>query len=187
MESLIGFFVNTLVLRTDLAGDPSFRTLLARVRQTAIEAYSHQDLPFEKLVEELQPQRQYSRTPLFQVMFALQNAPLPPLQSPQLMLRPLETNPPTAKFDLTLFAWESSEGLKLTMERMLAHYQTLLEAATADPDQPIASLNMLSAAERTQLLQEWNTVGEDELLSGLDEGEDESWIDAFSTKAATDE
>src|SRR5205814_2303115 len=113
---LIGCFVNTLVLRTDLSGNPSFREVLGRVREVCLGAYAHQDLPFEKLVEELQPQRDLSYTPLFQVMFALQNAPREALQLSGLTLSSLEVENQTAKFDLTLFIWEEGEGLSGALE-----------------------------------------------------------------------
>jgi hypothetical protein len=189
-ESLIGFFVNTLVLRGDLRGDPGFRELLRRTRRTAIGAYSHQDIPFERLVTALQPGRETGRTPLFQVMFALQNAPLPALRSPELALTPLETPSGTAKFDLTLYAAEAPDGLRLIMEyssdlfepatvdRMLAHYRVLLESIVAQPDQPIGALSMLTPEERRQMLTGWgagqtdNGWGDgelDELPDGLDD------------------
>ncbi|WP_414574316.1 condensation domain-containing protein, partial [Nostoc sp. CCY 9925] len=100
-EGLIGFFVNTLVIRTELSDNPSFQKFLTQVREVALGAYAHQDLPFEKLVEELQPERNLSHTPLFQVMFVLQNAPIPPLKLSGLSLSPLKLNTTTAKFDLT--------------------------------------------------------------------------------------
>jgi len=168
LEGLIGFFVNTLVLRTDLSGDPSFRQLLGRVREMALRAYAHQDLPFEKLVEELQPERDLSRNPLFQVMFVLQNAPARALKLSGLTLRPLAVDSGTAKFDLTLFMFEGEDGLRArweynsdlfdaaTITRMLGHFQTLLEGIIANPEQRISELPLLSDAERQQVLVEWN-------------------------------
>ncbi|MDY7077386.1 MAG: amino acid adenylation domain-containing protein [Chloroflexota bacterium] len=168
IEGLIGFFVNILVMRTDLSGDPTFRKLLVRVREVTLGAYAHQDLPFEMLVEELQPERDMSRTPLFQVMFILQNAPLEPLQLPDLTLSPLEAHSGTATFDLTLSMAETHSGLSgaieyntdlfnaATIRRMVGHFQTLLEGIVADPDQPISQLPLLREAERRQLLVDWN-------------------------------
>ncbi len=203
LEGLIGFFVNTLVMRGDLSGDPAFRELLRRVRRTAIEAYTHQDLPFEKLVTVSHRDRDASRTPLFQVMFALQNVPLPALRAPELLFTPLELSSGTSKFDLTLFATEAPTGLRLTMEystdlfdaatveRMLAHYQVLLEEVVAHPDQPIGNLRMLTEHERTQVLVGWNTTATDDLRAVLD-GPDNDELDAllydFSpTELATNE
>ncbi|HHH40712.1 MAG TPA: non-ribosomal peptide synthetase, partial [Chloroflexi bacterium] len=152
VEGLIGFFVNTLVISTDLSGNPTFRELLQRVREVALGAYAHQDLPFEMLVDALQPERDLSRSPLFQVMFVLQNAPTATLELPGLTMRLLETDSGTAKFDLTLFVEETEEELRGSLEyntdlfdgatigRMLGHYRTLLEAIVADPDRPIAHL-----------------------------------------------
>ena len=145
LEGLIGFFVNTLVLRTDLSGNPTFRELLGRVREVALGAYAHQDLPFEKLVEELQPERSLSHSPLFQVMFILQNAPRQTLALPGLTLRRLEVDSGTAKFDLTLSMTESADGLRAVWEyntdlfeaathrRLQGHFQTLLEGIVTDP------------------------------------------------------
>src|SRR5262249_10469551 len=115
-EGLIGLFVNTLVLRADLKGDPRFRELLRRTRRTAIDASAHQDTPFERLVAALRTDRASGRSPLFQVMFSMQNAPMPALRSPEITLTPLVAPTGTAKFDLTLFAAEGPEGLYLTME-----------------------------------------------------------------------
>jgi amino acid adenylation domain-containing protein len=203
LEDLIGFFVNTLVLRGDLAGDPPFRELLHRTRRAAIEAFTHQDLPFEKLLSVLHPDRATGRSPLFQVMFVLQNAPLPALHSPELVLTPLDSISGTAKFDLTLFALEAAEGLRLIMEysaelfepdtvdRMLAHYQVLLEGIVARPDQPIGSLPMLTESERRQMLVQWNAGPDDELgadLDGLAEEDLDSILGEISPEeAATDE
>ena len=168
IESLIGFFVNTLVMRTDLGGNPSFRELLGRVREVAIDAYAHQDLPFEKLVEELQPERNLSHTPLFQVMFVLQNAPMTSLELPGLTLRPLEIDSGMAKFDLTLYVMETERGLVGALEyntdlfdagtihRMLGHFSTLLEGIVANPDRGISQLPILTESERLTLLVEFN-------------------------------
>jgi len=179
LEGLIGFFVNSLVLRTDLSGNPTFRELLARVRETTLAAYAHQDLPFEKLVEELHPDRDPSRNPLFQVVFALQNAPMQPLELPGLTLQPLKFEVQTTRFDLELHLWESDHGLSSlwegtcdglsgfmayssdlfepgTIARMLEHFQTLLAGIVANPDTAIAELPLLTAAEAQQLLVDWN-------------------------------
>ncbi|MGA9773581.1 MAG: amino acid adenylation domain-containing protein [Blastocatellia bacterium] len=168
MEGLIGFFVNTLVLRTDLSGNPTFRELLGRVREAALTAYVHQDLPFEKLVEELQPERSLSQSPLFQVMFALQNAPRDVLELPGLKLSLFETEGRTAKFDLTVSLVEIADQISCsfeyntdlfddeTMVRMLSHFETLLQSVTADPDQRIERLPMITPQERERILTEWN-------------------------------
>ncbi len=163
-ESLIGFFVNTLVLRTDVSGDPSFTELLGRVKEVALGAYAHQDLPFEKLVEELQPVRSMSHTPLFQVMFGLENVPREPLQLPGLRLSPLPGKADTAKFDLSLAMQEEGDGVggllgyntdifdAATITRMSAHFRSLLEAIVADPQQRLSELTLMTAAERDRLL-----------------------------------
>ncbi|HEY9747315.1 MAG TPA: amino acid adenylation domain-containing protein [Allocoleopsis sp.] len=179
IEGLLGFFVNSLVLRTDLSGNPTFRALLARSREVALAAYDHQDVPFEKLVEELHPERDLSRNPLFQVVFALQNAPMAPLELPGLMLSPWKLDVGTARFDLEFHLWEQTQGLSglwdtpqeglsgfvaystelfepATITRMIEHFQTLLEGIIANPEQQIAELPILSAAEQQQLLVEWN-------------------------------
>ena len=168
IEELIGFFVNTLVLRTDLSGDPSFREVLSRVREVALGAYDHQDLPFEKLVEELQPERDLSRVPLSQVFFALQNVPREALKLPNLALERQNVEGGTVKFDLSLFMFEEDQGLKgrlvynadlfddTTIERMLGHLQALLRCIVENPDQRLSELPLLSEAERHQLLFEWN-------------------------------
>jgi amino acid adenylation domain-containing protein/non-ribosomal peptide synthase protein (TIGR01720 family) len=167
-EGLIGFFVNTLVLRTDLSGDPTFRELLARVRETCLGAYAHQDVPFEKLVDELAPDRDLARPPLFQAMFVLQNAPGGDLQLPGLALGTLDVDIPTAKFDLTLFLAEGPDGLggsveyntdlfdAATIERLLRHFEALLEGGIADPDRPVSRIPILGEPERRQLLVDWN-------------------------------
>ncbi|MBA3947501.1 MAG: amino acid adenylation domain-containing protein, partial [Herpetosiphonaceae bacterium] len=167
-EGLIGFFVNTLVLRTDLGGNPSFRELLARVRDMALQAYAHQDLPFEMVVEAVQPARDLSRSPLFQVMVVFQNLPPTTLNLPDLQLTQLAVIPPIAKFDLTLTLTENQEGLgahleyntelfeAATMERLLTHFHTLLDGIVADPDQRLASLPLLPQAQWEQVVHSWN-------------------------------
>jgi amino acid adenylation domain-containing protein len=173
IEELIGFFVNTLVLRTDLSGSPTFRTLLGKIRETVIDACTHQDLPFEKLVEELQPERDTSRTPLFQVMLIQQKQLMPELECAGVCFRPLEIDTTTAKFDLTLNFAEADQELRLTLEystdlfeaatarRMLGHLQTLLESAVANPEQDISELPLLTNDEQQQLLSEWNATARD--------------------------
>ncbi|HXM36670.1 MAG TPA: amino acid adenylation domain-containing protein, partial [Pyrinomonadaceae bacterium] len=172
-EELIGFFVNTLVMRTDLSGNPSFRELLRRVREVALEAYAHQDLPFERLVEELQPERSLGNLPLFQVLFVVQNAPKSILTLPDLELEEFSFDRKTAKFDLSLYIGESAAGLTLTFEyntdlfekatiaRMAGHFQTLLEGIAFNPDQRISDLPLLTPAERQQMLVEWNDTAAD--------------------------
>lgn len=167
-EGLIGFFVNTLVLRTDLSGDPDFRELLSRVREVCLGAYAHQDLPFERLVEELHLERNLSRNPLFQVMFVLQNAPLETLELPGLTLNPLEVDSGTTHFDLTLHIADTGHELIATLAyntdlfeaatiiRMLRHFQTLLETACAFPDRRLSELSLLTEADREQIVVEWN-------------------------------
>ena len=170
LESLIGFFLNILVLRTDLSGNPTFRELVARVREVCLSAYEHQDLPFEKLVEELHPERNLSHNPLFQVTFALQNTPKSPLDLAGLTTTNMEVDPGIARFDLHLFLEEDEDTLKgywnyntdlfdpEMISRMVAHFQRLLEAIVADPDQRIGELPLLTEPEQQQVLVEWNPV-----------------------------
>ncbi len=164
IEGLIGFFVNTLVLRTDFSGQPSFRQLLQRVKTVAMDAYAHQDLPFEKLVEELQPERSLGHTPLFQVMFALQNQPRLSQQQASIGITSLDFDGGAAKFDLTFVLTDTDHGLRARMEynaalfrpetiqQMMESFQTLLESAVVDRDRPVDSLPILSQATRYQLL-----------------------------------
>ncbi|HSE19639.1 MAG TPA: amino acid adenylation domain-containing protein [Pyrinomonadaceae bacterium] len=172
-ESLIGFFVNTLILRTRFSDEMTFRELLAQVRETALEAYAHQDLPFEKLVEELQPERTLSHSPIFQVMFHLQNALTEGLSLSGLTMSPWEVETQTAKFDLLLTMAESEEGLAgrlnyntdlfdaATITRMANHFERLLEAAVANPDEQISRLRFLSDGEEHSLLFAWNDTSTD--------------------------
>src|SRR5256885_7126722 len=173
LEGLIGFFANTLVLRVSLADAPTFRELLARVRESALAAYTHQDVPFEKLVEEFVSSRDLSRNPLFQVCFALQNTPDAVLALEGLQARRLALPTRHAKFDLTLTlsarasglqaSWEYCTDLfeRATIERMAAHFQRLLEAIVADPGQRIGQFALLDAADRHRLLLEWNKTPAD--------------------------
>ena len=168
IEELIGFFVNTLVLCTQLSGDFTFRELLRRVKEVSLGAFAHQDLPFEKLVEELHPQRNLGQSPLFQVMLDLQNAPmaLEQISGLRLSLAPVETD--TAKFDLTLTFCQTSQGLDAALEysaelfdeatarRMAANFLTLLEGISEHPDRQIALLPLLTEPEKQKLLVEWN-------------------------------
>jgi aspartate racemase len=169
-EGLIGCFINTLVLRTDLSGDPTFCELLGRVREGALGTFTHQDLPFRKLVEELQPERSLHSTPLSQVMFILQNAPMPPLELLGMTLSHQEIFTETAMLDLTLEIWEKPEGLSCwfeyktdlfdasTIARMAGHFERLLKSIVANPNRRLSRLPLLSDAERQQLLSQWSTV-----------------------------
>lgn len=164
-EKLIGFFLNTLVLRTNLSGELTFRELLGRVREVALGAYAHQGLPFEKLVEGLHPERNLSHNPLFQVMFILQNAPIPTIELPGLTLRPLEADSGTSKFDLKLSIWETSEGFNGSLEyktdlfdtttiaRMISHFEILLSYIIKQPDMRVSELaKILAKADREKQL-----------------------------------
>jgi amino acid adenylation domain-containing protein len=167
-EALVGFFINTLVFRVDLASEPSFRALLAQTREASLSAFAHQDIPFERLVEELRPERAQNRTPLFQALFILQNAPKALPEVSEITFKPMSVGTGTTKFDLTLAASEIGEELKLslsyavdlfepeTIVRMLENYRTLLEGAVAHPDASVAVLPIVSDAERWWLLSEWS-------------------------------
>ena len=167
-EKLIGFFVNTLVLRTRVDGNESFTQLLQQVREMCLEAYAHQDLPFEKLVEELEPERSMSHTPLFQVMFAMQNAAVGSPELPELRLSAMDVGVEIEKFDLSLGMEETERGLggslgyntdlydDATIERMVNHFQCLIESIVTNPNEPVAELSLLTTSERQQLLTEFN-------------------------------
>jgi amino acid adenylation domain-containing protein len=168
VEGLIGFFVNTLVFRAQAACDLSFLDLLGRARESTLSAFEHQDLPFERLVEELRPGRSLSRSPLIQVALALQNTPLPHLELPGLTFAPREAESGTARFDLSVLLRESAAGIEGAIEystdlferptigRFAAHLENLLAAAAADPGSRLSELPLLSEAERRQVLFEWN-------------------------------
>src|SRR5262249_28671471 len=176
VEGLIGFFVNTLVMRTDLSGNPSFSELVKREREVALGAYAHQEAPFEKLVEELNPERDLSRNPLFQVMITLQNVERETLELPGVNLSDVgaavetrgETQ--TAKFDLTLSLIDLGQELGGvveysrdlfevgTIERLINHYINVLEGVVEDNERLIWSLELLSEEEREQIVEEWNAT-----------------------------
>jgi hypothetical protein len=164
LEGLIGFFVNTLVLRCDLSGGPSFGEVLRRVREVTLGAYAHQDVPFERLVEELAPGRDLSHSAMFQVAFVLQNAPLPEASVSGLKIEGLEVESGVSNFDLTLSLQETEGSLAgsfrynadlfepETISRMAEHFQSLLEGVVADPARPISAVPILTQDERNRLL-----------------------------------
>ncbi len=168
-EALIGFFVNTLALRVRVAGEAGFDALLGEVRRVTLEAFAHQDLPFEKLVEELAPERSLAHAPLFQVLLVLQNAPLPRLRLGGVELAPLPVEPAAAQFDLSLAVGEVEGGARAwwtydrdlfdgaTVERWMSWFERLLAGALADPGRRLADLPLLAAAERRQLAG-WNAT-----------------------------
>ncbi|HLJ33794.1 MAG TPA: amino acid adenylation domain-containing protein, partial [Ktedonobacteraceae bacterium] len=170
MENLIGFFVNTLVLRTDISGNATFQEILHRVREVALEAYAHQNLPFEKLVEEISPERDLSRNPLFQIMFVLQHVSESVFDLADLTLRPIPVEVGTTQFDLTLSLLDGTQGLEgqfsynsdlfeaSTIARMATHFQLLLQGIVISPRQHIGMLPLLTAAERQQQLVTWNAT-----------------------------
>ncbi|KKJ01904.1 condensation domain-containing protein, partial [Burkholderia gladioli] len=173
LEPLIGLFINTLVLRTRIDPRESYAALLAQVRRVALAAYAHQDVPFEQVVDALDPERDLSHTPLFQVMLVLQNAPAAARALPGLALRAEPPAMPASKYDLSLYAAEHDGRLNCsfeystdlfdgaTIERMAGHFLRLLEAIVADPRQAIGALPMLDAPERRQLLRDWNETALD--------------------------
>ena len=172
-QALIGFFVNTLALRIDLSANPSFRSMLGRLKETAIEAFSNQDLPFEKLLEGLRLKRNPDRAPLFQVMFNFENVPRSSHETESVSMEEFDFDPGTAPFDLDMEIIEGDEGLSCrltfntalfdpgTAERMLGHYESLLEGIVANPQERISDLPLLSEVEKHQLLVEWNDTEAD--------------------------
>ncbi|MEH1828685.1 MAG: amino acid adenylation domain-containing protein [Nostoc sp.] len=217
IEGIIGFFVNSLVLRSNLSENPTFRELLGRVREVTLGAYSHQDLPFEKLVEELHPERNLSHHPLFQVVFGFQNAPMSALYLPGLVPSFLNIDLKKTRFDLELHLWkcsedfrslwggnwEYSEGLrgvmvyntdlfdKATINRMVEHFKTLLSAIAANPEERIANLPLLSEAELHQVLVEWNNTQadypEDKCINQLFEKKVQQYPDSIAVNFANEE
>ena len=161
-EKLIGFFINTLTLRTDLSGSPTFVELLRRVREVTLGAYAHQEVPFERLVEELQPERRAGHTPLFQVAFGLQNAPREGLRLGGLELSGMGFGHEAVRFDLTVWAEERGGQLVVTwtyreelfgaerVGRMQGHFQTLLQAIVSQPETRLNALEMLTEEEKRQ-------------------------------------
>jgi non-ribosomal peptide synthetase component F len=178
-ERMLGLFVNTMVVRADLSGDPSFRELLARVRKRALEDYTHGDLPFEKLVEELRPPRDLSRSPIFQVLFVIQNTPLEALARGAVSGVIGERG--TAAYDLSLYLIETGRGFsgsleyntdlfdRATVRRFSEHYEHLLAGIVAHPESSISELPLLGAAERCHILQEWNDTARTLIPSGVHE------------------
>jgi non-ribosomal peptide synthetase component F len=173
IESLIGFFINTLALRIDLSGDPTVRQLLERVRETALDAQNHQDLPFEQVVDIVQPPRSLSHSPLFQVMLVLQNNERSKWQLPGLEVVEIGSSYKLAKFDLSLGLYESDNGIlgslsystalfdRATMERHVGYLCSMLQAMVVDVDRPIMSVDLLSQTERDLVLREWNETQQD--------------------------
>ncbi|MET0136200.1 MAG: amino acid adenylation domain-containing protein [Kibdelosporangium sp.] len=170
VEALIGHFVNTLVIRNRVDPNQSFETLLQEVRRHVLDAYAHPDVPFDRLVEALNPERHTSHTPLFQVMLVVQNMPRTPLELPGLTVRPVSTGTGAAKFDLAVEVAERADGLaiafeyntdlfdELTVARMADHYVRLLEQVVAEPARPVGELRLLSPIERHRQLYEWNAT-----------------------------
>lgn len=173
LEDLIGFFVNTLVLRSDLSGNPTFREFLARVREMALNAYANQDLPFERLVDELKPERDLSRNPLCQVAFQLQHVHESDQRQSRPGARPLQVERGTAPFDVLFSLWENADGIRggfdyntdlfdaTTIARIASHFHVLLEGIVSNPDARVSDLPLLTSSERQQLLQDWNATQAD--------------------------
>ena len=170
LEALIGCFINILLLRTDLTGDPSFRELVARARETTLAAYEHQDLPFDKLVEELEPQRELGRNPLTQVMLVMLN--MPAIESPDANWKIIEDDTDSSQLDLTMHVWEENGALTgavtystdlfqgSTIRRFLNHFEILISAAINQPDRAISELPVMTADEEHQILVDWNQTAE---------------------------
>jgi amino acid adenylation domain-containing protein len=200
LEPLIGFFVNTLPLRADLSGDPTFREVLRRVRESLLAGLAHQDLPFDRIVEVLRVVRDASRNPLFQVMLAFQPPSLEPIPLPGLEVRPIELVRGTAQFDLTLFLQERSDGISAWVEystdlfdattvgRMMGHFRRLLQVCVAGPDRAIGEVELIGESERAQLA-EWNATAApypDECVHRLVEAQAQSAPDAVAVQCGAD-
>jgi amino acid adenylation domain-containing protein len=201
-EGLIGLFVNTLVLRADLSGDPTFGELLARVREAALGAYAHESMPFEKLVEMLDPPRSLAYSPLFQVMVQLRNLPFEKVSLGDVSVEPVEADPGMTPFDLCFDVAPETRRCTLdyntdlfdaaTVRRMLGHYATLIESAAADPGRRVSALRMLTEPERRQVLVEWNQTERDDADEGaslvdLFEGQMRRTPDAVAVSAGAEE
>ncbi|HEY8670309.1 MAG TPA: AMP-binding protein, partial [Terriglobales bacterium] len=170
IEEMIGFFANTLVLRTKFPEGSNFKDVLAQVKETALGAYAHQDVPFEKLVEDLRPDRDLSQNPLFQVMFSLQNAPRQAFELKGLKLSLMDMGEASAKFDISVFLSESTDGVggriefntdlfdTQTIQRMIGHYRVLLQAAVANPELKVSELPLLTSPEHHQIVVDWNAT-----------------------------
>lgn len=196
IESLIGLFLNTLVLRADLSDNPSFTTVLAQAKDTALNAYANADLPFEKLVDELHPRRDLSYNPLFQVMLVYQEEGTAQHDLPGVTAQVIPVDGGVAKFDLTLFVTRRAEGIQLaleyasdlfeaaTIDRMLDHTGTLLTAALTNPDQPIRLLPLMSVAEQQQILADWNATQADFPREQRIHDLIEAWVDQTPTAPA---
>lgn len=168
IEDIVGFFVNTVAIRTEMRDDPSFRQLVGTVRDNALGAFANQDVPFEKILEEIKPERSLSRTPIFQTMMSLQNMPLPDLSLPGLDCKSLEIKTFRSNFDLTAWLYEVGDTLKIVMEysadlfiestviRMLDRFKTLLEQVCLNPDRPLSRVEILSLEEKNTILDEWS-------------------------------
>ena len=173
LEDLIGFFVNSLVMRTNVSGNPEFKDLVQQVNSMALGAFDHQDLPFEKLVDEIQPERILSQNPLFQVMFALQNTPMEPLELKGLNIQAIPQEIKTTRFDLEVHVWEHTECLSIsfiyntdlfdapTIERMFSHYECLMQGLMSAPESRIMDISMLKDQEYRQVTHEWNCTATD--------------------------
>ncbi|NES18616.1 MAG: SDR family NAD(P)-dependent oxidoreductase [Symploca sp. SIO3E6] len=177
LEPLIGFFVNTLVLRVDLSDNPKFIDLLAKVKTIVLEGYEHREVPFDLLVDKLNPQREVQQNPLVQVGFAFQNAPIPVFKMGELCIESIEVDNvlSNARFDLELHLWEGHKGIEgvlvykqerfnaTAIASMASHYRTLLEAIVVAPSQGIKQLPIMTEAEQRKLLVEWNNTSKDYL------------------------